>query len=237
MEKAKKVLLLLMCAVLLVGMTIMGTVAYLTDTDTVTNTFTVGKVDITLQEYEIIGETGKKTENLVSGNDNIRMIPGREIQKEPVLTVVGGSEECYVRMFVKVTWPKEAIGLFNDQAYAAWFETNDQAGFDTNWGKGNLIRNGTNAAGGYGDGVEIFEFRYQTKVAKSDDSTKLNPLFTAITIPEELSPEQLAAINGSKIELIAQAIQAEGFTDAAAAFAAAGYPEGLFPPAADPETP
>ena len=48
MKNGKKALLLAACAVLLVVATIFGTVAYLTDKDTVNNTFTVGKVDIKL---------------------------------------------------------------------------------------------------------------------------------------------------------------------------------------------
>ena len=47
MSKTKKVLALLLCAVLLVGATITGTLAYLSQTtETVTNTFTVGKVSL-----------------------------------------------------------------------------------------------------------------------------------------------------------------------------------------------
>ena len=42
MKNAKKVLLLVLCAVLLVGASVAGTVAYLTATDSVENTFTVG---------------------------------------------------------------------------------------------------------------------------------------------------------------------------------------------------
>ena len=227
MEKAKKVLLLLMCAVLLVGMTIMGTVAYLTDNDTVTNTFTVGKVDITLQEYKINGETGVKANELVSGNENIRMIPGREIQKEPVLTVVGGSEECYVRMFVKVTWPNDANGKFEDQQYHSWFMSGESAGFGAGWTAKGLIKNGSNANGDKSN-TDIYEFWYSTAVVKNTkDDTKLPALFTAIKIPGELSNEQIASTNGGTVELIAQAIQAEGFTTAEAAFAAAGYPDGI----------
>ena len=50
MKTRSKALLLTLCAVLLVAATIFGTMAYLTSTDTVTNTFTVGKVNIKLDE-------------------------------------------------------------------------------------------------------------------------------------------------------------------------------------------
>ena len=61
MTTTKRVLLLVLCAALLVGASVAGTVAYLTSQDATTNTFTVGKVEITLQEYEVDQQTGKKT--------------------------------------------------------------------------------------------------------------------------------------------------------------------------------
>ena len=61
MKKAKKVLLLALCAVLLVGATIAGTVAYLTSTTTeVKNTFTAGKVQILLVFLPDLFEDDKK---------------------------------------------------------------------------------------------------------------------------------------------------------------------------------
>ena len=53
MKKFMKALAILACAILLVIATIAGTVAYLTDTATVENTFTAGKVDITLDEANV----------------------------------------------------------------------------------------------------------------------------------------------------------------------------------------
>ena len=53
MKTRSKALVLTLCAVLLVVATVMGTMAYLTSTDTVTNTFTVGKVAITLDEAKV----------------------------------------------------------------------------------------------------------------------------------------------------------------------------------------
>lgn len=225
MKKAKKILAFLLCAVLLIGAAVAGTVAYLTDSETVKNTFTVGNVSISLQEYKINGETGKKTDELVDGNTDIRMVPGRQIQKEPVLKVLANSEECYVRVFVKISWPDTANGLFVNQEYEDWFATNGVDGFGSAWTPVGLIKNGT--VNGDDDGVDIYEFRYSTSVAKANSDTTLGALFTTFTIPGDLTSEQIAAINGSSMELIAQAVQAEGFADAAAAFEAAGYPDGV----------
>ena len=50
MKLTKKSLVLLLCLIMAVSSAALGTIAYLTDTQTVVNTFTVGKVDITLDE-------------------------------------------------------------------------------------------------------------------------------------------------------------------------------------------
>lgn len=50
MKTTKKALLLTLCAVLLVAASVLGTMAYLTSTDDVQNTFTVGQVSIKLDE-------------------------------------------------------------------------------------------------------------------------------------------------------------------------------------------
>ena len=102
MKKAKKILALLLCAVLLVAASVAGTLAYLTDNDTTTNTFTVGKVDIELQEYEVDPQTGKKTETetVVQKLEDLELVPGRTIQKNPFITVASNSESCW--LFVKI---------------------------------------------------------------------------------------------------------------------------------------
>lgn len=82
----KKTLAVALAFVLVIAMSVAGTFAYLTDkTETVTNTFTVGKVDIDLTE-----KTG----------DTYKMIPGEDIEKDPTVTVKAGSEASWV--FVKI---------------------------------------------------------------------------------------------------------------------------------------
>ena len=99
MKKAKKALAMLLCAALLVGGTIAGTVAYLTaKTDPVTNTFTAGNVAITLDEAEIVNgvETGDRTDE---GN-SYHLIPGETYKKDPTVHVAANSENSWI--FVKV---------------------------------------------------------------------------------------------------------------------------------------
>ena len=83
-----KVVVLLLAVVLLVGCTIGGTLAWLTaNSGPVENTFTVGKIEISLDE--------KDTENVV-----YKIVPGASQDKKPVVTVKSGSEKCYVYVLV-----------------------------------------------------------------------------------------------------------------------------------------
>lgn len=75
MRKSKKQLLrtLIACG-LVVSVAAGGTVAYLTDAETATNTFTVGKVKIDLEEPGYPGNDSDEVKNIV---------PNQEIVKDP----------------------------------------------------------------------------------------------------------------------------------------------------------
>lgn len=104
MKKATKTLLLMLCAVVLVVSSVLGTVAYLTDTKTVNNTFTVGNVTIDLKERAMKTETGELDTSVTtlveSGINDIKVMPGRTIYKQPVVIVDKDSEDCW--LFVKI---------------------------------------------------------------------------------------------------------------------------------------
>lgn len=91
MKNMKKSIALVLALVLVVGGVVGGTIAWLTDkTEEIKNTFTVGNIDITL------------TEEAQKQNDyQFKMIPGETLKKDPVVTVVGGSEACW--LFVEIT--------------------------------------------------------------------------------------------------------------------------------------
>ncbi len=82
----KKKVLSIVAVVLVLCCAIGGTLAWLTDkTASVTNTFTVGDINIDLTE---------------SKNLNLKMVPGNTITKDPKVTVQANSEACW--LFVKV---------------------------------------------------------------------------------------------------------------------------------------
>ena len=82
--KKFKALLVVACALLLVAASVFGTMAYLTSTDTVTNTFTVGKVAIKLDEAKV-NPDGSLVENAdrVKAN-SYKLLPGHIYNKDPM---------------------------------------------------------------------------------------------------------------------------------------------------------
>lgn len=96
----KKTLTIILAFALVIAMSVAGTVAYLTSQDSVTNTFTVGKVAITLDEAKVDANGAAVTpEERVKAN-SYKLIPGHAYTKDPIIHVDANSEKCW--LFVKV---------------------------------------------------------------------------------------------------------------------------------------
>lgn len=230
MKKRNKALLLVMCAVILVVGSIMGTIAYLTDTETVTNTFTVGSVGLKLDEAKV-NKQGQplKGETVVDNVDNAdrwqpttgdteqkyHLLPGQTYTKDPTVTVDANSEESYVRMMATITYQAEADAVFAKYGVNNWLNIDG-----TNW-----IVNGnpeTTKDTDNGTISRTYEFRYKTTVTKSSTATELPALFTTLTVPGGVTNEEIAYLADMSITVEAHAIQAAGFDNADAAWAAFG---------------
>ena len=211
MKTRSKALLLTLCAVALVVATVFGTMAYLTSTDTVTNTFTVGNVAITLDEAKTNPDG-----TLVAGADRVKaneykLMPGHTYNKDPMVTVIKGSEPSYVKMTVTFSKASELDTIF---APTGADLTSIFKGYDAaNWtAKGNTKNETAN--------TRTYEFWYKETVDALNDDVALDALFDSITVPGEITKEQLATIEGMTITVNAYAIQADGFANADAAWAA-----------------
>ncbi len=89
-----KVLILCLSVMLVIVGVVGGTLAWLiSKTSPVVNTFTYGDINIKLEETDPEGN------NDPSDNSYI-MVPGNTIDKDPLVTVLAGSEACW--LFVKV---------------------------------------------------------------------------------------------------------------------------------------
>ena len=112
MKTKSKALILTFCAVLLVAASVLGTMAYLTSEDTVKNTFTVGSVEITLDEKDVDSDDNTSDNVDIDGEtrdkaNGYKLLPGKEYVKDPVIRVDSASESCY--LFVTVVNEIEAI--------------------------------------------------------------------------------------------------------------------------------
>lgn len=186
--KKKSILLAATAVMLVCAMSIGGMLAYFTDTDEKTNTFTVGKVDITLTEPEW-------------NEDEASLIPTREIDKDPTITVAEDSQTAYT--FMKVQLSEDFATLLKNYAEVkgwgltdagklidAWFVSEVQPKImDMNLEEGYVVL-GVLSPKEPGESVTYFD---------------------KVTVPADVV-ESMYPVNGEyNIVITAYAIQAEGF--------------------------
>lgn len=202
--KRSKPLVLALCAVLLVVGTILGTVAYLQDTASVVNTFTVGNVHLKLDEA-VVDEKGEPTGGRTETGNAYHLLPGETYTKDPTVTVLKGSEESYVRMLLTLNCASELDAIF---APSGAVLTETFKGYDaTKWEYVDVTRGNDNTI--------TYEFRYfETVKSQKDTDLVLEALFNTVTVPNTMTGEQLATIANLKITVEAHAIQATGFANA-----------------------
>lgn len=205
----KKSIALVMMAVLLVAASVMGTLAYLTSHDEVVNTFTVGKVAIKLDEAKANIDGSLVADAARVKANNYKLLPGHTYNKDPMVTVLAGSEPSYIKMTVTFSKANELDAIFAPTGadLISIFKGYDAA----NWiNKGNTKDATAN--------TRTYEFWYKEPVGAPDGDVALDALFDSITVPGNITQEQLATIEGMTITVNAYAIQADGSTDAADAW-------------------
>lgn len=191
MKKKTKALMLVLCAVLLVTASVLGTMAYLTSTDKVVNTFTVGKVAITLDEAQVDLDGTPVADAARVKQNAYHLLPGHTYTKDPTVHVQANSEDSFI--FVKV---ENGIANYEDRPTIA-----EQI-----------------AARGWTPltGVENVYYKTYTKSAESTDL----PVFGNFTIANHAdaadSWNNFSA--ETKVTVTAYAVQQDGFASAAAAW-------------------
>ena len=131
MKNMKKILVFAMAMLLVMAISVAGTVAYLNSTTgEVINTFSVGNVTITLDEANV-NEYGVATSGRGTAN-TYKLIPAHSYTKDPTVHVAEGSEDCF--LFVKIVnqiADIEAAGSTTIAAQMAalnWVEVSDEPG-------------------------------------------------------------------------------------------------------------
>lgn len=233
----KKIVALCLCVALAVVAIGGATLAYFTDTDEAKNTFTVGNVEIKLDETNVDDPQGDRVQE-----NSYKLIPGVSYVKDPTITVLEGSEPCYVRMKVTLNNASKIIAMCTDPEFAEDGPTGVEDAFP-------LIRMITfveeNAAKWDGiipdnmvDTEEMlanakycvydkeadtitYTFYYNDVVSAADADAALETLFDEIKVPTWVTGEQLAALEDFQINVVAEAIQtSDNFANADEAWAA-----------------
>lgn len=209
----KKLLIMSVAMVLVCAFAVGMTIAYLTSTDSVVNTFTVGNVRIKLDEAKV-NPDGTIVPNVdrVKAN-SYKLIPGHTYNKDPMVTVLSGSEESFIKMTVTFSNSAELDAIFGEDGVnlLSIFKGYDS----TNW----IYKDNTEDTE---KNTRTYEFWYKETVAAPNADVPLDALFDSITVPGAITNTQLETIKNMTITVNAYAIQADGFGTAEAAWAA--YP-------------
>lgn len=198
MKTKSKALLMTLCAVLLVAASVLGTMAYLTSQDSVTNTFSIGKINITLDEAKV-GDNGNAVVPEVRVKANTyKLMPGHKYDKDPTVHVTANSEDSWI--FVKVENGISALEAEGTTTIAKQIEAKG-------WTKL--------------DNVDNVYYKSYTKQNTVMDLV----VFESFTIKGDAAESDLENISDTtKITITAYAIQKDAnLNTAAAAWAAGGF--------------
>ena len=164
--------------------------AYFTDEETHTNTFTVGKVEVDgLEEH---WDTTDKNRNGIPDKSE-HTVPNQEIPKDPQIKNTGINDAI---VFIKLTVPVRNVTLVSDDGTKSvkkpqevfWFkDANDTVSthannFDPNWIHLSKEDTGTDLSGS----ARTYVFGYNAKIAKDQVTT---PLFGEIQVKNIIEGE------------------------------------------------
>ena len=208
-KRTRKLLTMVCCAVALVVISVGATLAYLTDTESVTNTFTVGEVKITLDEAKtntdgepMKGET--VVENLADADrvnaNSYRLLPGESYTKDPTVHVDAVSEDSWI--FVKIQNDITAIEIKT--------ETDTEKKIATQ-----ILANGWTA-------LDDVAGVYYQSYSKTQDDKNLE-VFGNFTIDSSVDNTTLATYANKQVVITAYAIQKAGLDTAAKAWTAGAW--------------
>ena len=209
----KRFVAILLCVTLVALAAIGATFAYLTDTKTVDNTFTMGNVAIKLDETNVNDPTGDRvTSNAYS------VYPGAVVKKDPIVHNTG-KNAAYIRATVNVSNWMNLVGAY----YPDFKETFPNDGYKAalNLLVGELGKGWSVVGVEAGDTFTIGQFdakfilKYEGTLAAGADTTAM---FQTVTIPAGIDNANTDSFK--EVKVVAQAIQADGFDTWEAAFAA-----------------
>lgn len=208
-----------------------GTLAYFTDTDKVDNTFSIGNVQIAIEE--------------TFDKENAKLIPGKDINKD-VYVKNTGSNDAYVRVHIAIpTSMDDGDPAFNASKNFLHFNFTNASVADGQWSWLPTYSTGVgykgNGAGNWNfyttkiDGVDynvyIVTYRSILKANEKTTTQALDKVYLDATVDATVGNDGKITYKDTKgnevtmgandtfdIKVFAEAVQSEGFTDAYDAF-------------------
>ena len=209
----KRFVAILLCVTLVALAAIGATFAYLTDTKTVDNTFTMGNVAIKLDETNVNDPTGDR---VTSNAYNV--YPGAVVTKDPIVHNTG-KNAAYIRATVNVSnWMNLCAAYYPESGFEftkPGYEKSLELLVGTlgeGWSVVGVTRGDTFTIGQFD---AKFILKYDGTLAAGADTTAM---FQTVTIPAGL--DNASAASFDEVKVVAQAIQADGFDTWEAAFTA-----------------
>lgn len=244
----KKILAIVLCIAMLAIAIVGGTMAYFTDEHSQENTFTVGKVDITLDEALVkLDENGNYVADgdaRTSNNQKYeRLVPTMTVTKDPTITVAEDSEAAYVaaKIIIKSGESGDIESLIPStnhyqhmldvsQIISGGSLIDGQEDFVTGhplntinvlmplYGNDNYYTYQEVLTNNGTYSGEYIIYMFVKKPVKAKEKVVL---FDTLTVKGEWTNEQMEILNKASITIEAYAVQAKGFTDCYEAMAAA----------------
>ena len=183
--RSKKKKISAIALVLIVGvLAISGTIAWLTRTSSVTNTFTVGSFEV-----PNTSPTDPETPIEIDGNiyepswvvsDEHKLVPAISFDKDPYIGIGAGSEDAAVYAYVENSFSNKVYFTIN----SGWEAVSAEAGF---------------AEGTYTSG--LFKYTAGLKGSSDSDTWTTTPLFSSVNTDESATAADFTVGTDEKMEI------------------------------------
>ena len=178
-RKNKKILAVIIFALIIAFLVSAGTIAWLTRTSTITNTFTVGSF-----ETPTTSPTEPETTISIDGNiyepswdegEEHKLLPSTEFDKDPYVGIGKGSEDAVVYVFVKNNFTNKVYFSINE----GWEAVEAKAG---------------SVADTYTSG--LFKYTAGLSGATEADVWTSKPLFDKVSTADDSTVEDFTPVSG-----------------------------------------
>ena len=229
----KKILAIVLCVAMLAITIVGGTMAYFTDEHAQENTFTAGKVGISLDEAVVeldedpesasFGDLVAAGSERTTDAQSYHLFPGMTVTKDPTITVDEDSEDAYVAAIATVTGdihPLIGVEGYNNIDITKLVTgglVSQPSEQKQNWNGLAMVYETADCViyqdaseGSQNESGTWTMYIFVKAPMEAEDSVVL---FNTMTIPATWDNAEMEKINGMTITVKAYATQTNGFTD------------------------